>query len=263
MMILLFLCSFLSACTSIVTTENNLGLLWRQASGEYRAVCLQTYKQALEAVRQYDPASASKPPAIVADLDETVLDNGRFHAYSRISGRPFSQERWDEWVRESVDPTRAYRVGAVPGAVDFINAVLGMEKGITMVYVSNRNDYQLEDSQKALRLIGVRNVEQAVFLLKSPGMKTKQSRYREVASRYEIIAMLGDSLGDFMGEIDPATGESEEVTGDNPERYQARWGNQWFMIPNPVYGSWTQPFAGENAAKDFFLTQCAEKCLNH
>src|SRR5215218_2026064 len=54
--------------------------LWMQSSAEYRACCLQAYNLArrrlIEKLAAEPPGRWAKPPAVVLDLDETVLDNG-------------------------------------------------------------------------------------------------------------------------------------------------------------------------------------------
>jgi len=81
-----------AAGTPLRTHENLNATLWMQTSVEYRASALQAYHTArlaldaaladprwTAAVEQTGDAGA-KPPAIVLDLDETVLDNSPFEA---------------------------------------------------------------------------------------------------------------------------------------------------------------------------------------
>ena len=81
------------------------------------------------------------------------------------------------------------------------------------------------------------------LLLKPEGASSsKQDRIKQVEEKYHVIAYLGDNLGDFPGD----TGQPKEVV----EHLEARrkkvesatelWGTRWFMLPNPVYGSWDQ-----------------------
>ena len=64
--------------------------LWMQTSAEYQALCRQTFSSALREIkqaakkakhRQGRPVGPDKKPlAVVADLDETILDNARFQS---------------------------------------------------------------------------------------------------------------------------------------------------------------------------------------
>ena len=47
--------------------------------------------------------------------------------------------------------------------------------------------------------------------------------------------LIGDQLGDFIGGLEETTPESRKVL---LEQYRGKWGDTWFMIPNPTYGSW-------------------------
>ena len=66
----------------------------------------------------------------------------------------------------------------------------------------------------------------------------KDGRRWSIAAKYCVIAMGGDQLGDFF---DAFNARGLPV----PERRQAAsrgwaaqmWGNGWFALPNPVYGS--------------------------
>ena len=63
----------------------------------------------------------------------------------------------------------------------------------------------------------------------------KLPRRLAIATTHRIVLNVGDDFGDFLPDV-----RRQKV----PEREQARcahrdrWGRQWFMIPNPMYGSW-------------------------
>ena len=113
------------------TMRERLGAnLYMQTAAEYRACCLQTYHLAqlrLAALMAAKPAR----PAVVMDLDETVLDNSAYESYLYESGRENSQERWLAYERDYPD-----RVALVPGAKPFIEKAEAL--GATLVYISNR-----------------------------------------------------------------------------------------------------------------------------
>src|SRR5947209_1388485 len=94
--------------------------LWMQVSAEYRACCYQAYNLArrrlTEKVQHVPPGGWAKPPAVVLDLDETVLDNGEFQSRLIHNGLGYDQATWDDWE------TNDYaRVRLVPGAKGFID----------------------------------------------------------------------------------------------------------------------------------------------
>jgi acid phosphatase len=63
----------------------------------------------------------------------------------------------------------------------------------------------------------------------------KSSRRSHVATTHRILQLLGDDLGDFMAaaRVAGADGRSQLV-----EEERSRWGKSWFLVPNPMYGSW-------------------------
>ena len=59
----------------------------------------------------------------------------------------------------------------------------------------------------------------------------------ELAERYRVLQMLGDDLNDFVAVPPQATIDYRRRLSD---RYRERWGDSWFQLPNPLYGSWEQ-----------------------
>jgi acid phosphatase len=57
-----------------------------------------------------------------------------------------------------------------------------------------------------------------------------------VAAKFRILLLFGDQLGDFLtippGEANLAGREKLFVA------HQSLWGERWFQLPNPMYGSW-------------------------
>ena len=134
------------AATPAATTpaDDNLNaVLWMQRSVEYRALAEQTYRAAadrLDAALKAKNQDALVPeergnaakglkPAVVLDVDETVLDNSPYQARLVRDGKEYDEVTWDAWVAEK-------KAKAVPGVVDFAKAANA--KGVTLVYISNR-----------------------------------------------------------------------------------------------------------------------------
>ena len=102
---------FLLLSTGRVLAENNNfnSLLWMQASAEYKANTIQAYNTALRNIdaalgdRKWTAAKeqvgecSSLPPAIVMDIDETVLDNSRYMGKVVLENGQWNPVTWDEW----------------------------------------------------------------------------------------------------------------------------------------------------------------------
>ena len=223
-------------------------VLWVQASAEYDATALSVYNAAaarLDAAladpawdalppRLRDNAAtlATLPPAVITDVDETVLDNSPYQARLVRDGGAYDDATWAAWVHE-----RAAR--AVPGVVGFAQAAT--ERGITVVYVTNRTHAMQAATLDNLRALGLPTGQGAVYLGKgAPGCEQagsdKDCRRRLVADRYRVLMLVGDQLGDF---VEPAT-DTPAARQAVVERHAGWFGERWWMLPNPTYGGWQQ-----------------------
>jgi 5'-nucleotidase (lipoprotein e(P4) family) len=210
-------------------TESNLmgarALLWTQYSAEAEALYLQGYHIAEEIVRNYQPSHDQLPPAVVLDIDETVLDNSPFNVNMLREGFAYSEEKWAGWceLREATP---------LPGALDFIN--LADSLGIEVFYISNRAAALMDATIDNLVAYGFPNADEAHLLLKS-NTSSKDERRAAVRSDYEIILLMGDNLGDFDGVFD-----DRSVENGKPAVYAHSndFGTRFIIFPNPVYGTW-------------------------
>ena len=180
------------AANAMLVEQTALSVNWVQQSGEYRALAYQAFNTAK---LMYDQSTvpSGKKRAVVADLDETLIDNSKEAAYSAVMHQPFESKMWTEWCQ-------AKQADAIPGAVEFSNYV--NTHGGTMFFVSNRktgDEYQpTVDNLKAL---GFKNVTDETMLLKDKG-SNKAERFKKIQDMgYEIVMYLGDNLDDFTGDI--------------------------------------------------------------
>ena len=172
------------------------------------------------------------PPAIIVDIDETVLDNSPSQVRQIRARRGFDKTAWDAWIEER-------QAKALPGAAEFLNAAA--RRGVTVFYVSNRDASQSDATIDNLRKAGFPIAAPAQFL----GLGTvvegceqkgseKSCRRQLVARTHRVLMQFGDQVGDFVqiGTNTPA-GRQAAVAP-----YAAWIGERWWVLPNPVYGSW-------------------------
>jgi 5'-nucleotidase (lipoprotein e(P4) family) len=215
--------------------------LWQQTSAEYRAAAMQAYDEASEvlpvaladsgwtaAVEQEGDDFSMLPPAVVLDVDETVLDNSPQQARTILAGGSFDPEVWAAWVNEA-------RAPAVPGAREFL--ALADSLDVALFYVTNRDQPLEEATRRNLEAEGL-PLDPEVDTILSRGEREgwgsdKASRREAIAERYRIVLLVGDDLNDFVSARLPRV-ERDRLL----ERYGDRWGDRWIMLPNPVYGSW-------------------------
>lgn len=214
---------------------------WVQTAAEFEALSLQAFAQASGALDAAlaDPAwvaapeqtsaPAGLPPAVILDVDETVLDNSPYQAWAVREGRRFEPATWDAWVA-------AAAAEAVPGALEFTRSAAS--RGVTVFYVSNRDVSGEAATRKNLERLGFPLAEGVdTVLLKNERQEwgsAKGSRRAEVATRYRVVMLVGDNLGDFTDEYKGDVAARAAVIAGSA----ARWGSRWIMIPNPMYGSW-------------------------
>lgn len=215
--------------------------LWIQTAAEYRAAALQTFgsaTRALDALLADSSVTAAVeqtgsfgglPPAVVVDIDETMLDNTPFQARLIIDGTAYSEELWGGWVEER-------KAEAVPGAAAFARAAA--ERGVIVFYVSNRSEKGEAATRDNLRALGFPLDERFdTVLLRGEReflASDKSGRRSSVASTHRVLMMVGDDLGDFLPNVRTSPAEREAMV----ERYAPWWGTRWFVVPNPMYGSW-------------------------
>ncbi|MGH7566057.1 MAG: 5'-nucleotidase, lipoprotein e(P4) family [Gemmatimonadota bacterium] len=223
--------------------------LWQQTSAEYRATALQAYAAAravlphaladsawTAAVEQEGAPFSELPPAVVLDVDETVLDNSPQQARVILEGRSFDPEEWGAWVNEAQAPP-------VPGAVEFL--AFADSLGVEVFYVTNRDQPLEAATRRNLEAVGL-PVDPSLDTVLSRGEREgwtsdKTSRRESIAERYRIVLVVGDDFNDFVAARLPRAERDRLV-----ERYRDRWGDRWIMLPNPTYGSWEGALYGED-----------------
>ena len=175
------------------------------------------------------------PPAVIMDVDETVIDTGKFQSSMVKNRERFSTGPWREWqLRNEPD--------AVPGAIDFID--YAQSRGVTVFFVTNREHATEPITRANLAAIGVKLPDRLDTVLsrneRPDWSADKTSRQNFIAQSHRVLMLFGDDLADFISEYraPPQTRRREALKHDE-------WGTKWFMLPNPMYGSW------EGALYDF------------
>jgi acid phosphatase len=221
--------------------QSMLSVLYAQSSAEYEASNIQTYVNAKSALdRALNDLSwtaaieqkknfENKPPAIILDIDETVLNNIPFQARSIINGQSYPIG-WLEWMLEESSD-------AVAGVSEFLG--YAQSKGVKIFYVTNRIAVAEDATRNNIKKLGLPlDSDRDVLLMKDENGWTsdKVSRRELIAKDYRILLLVGDQLGDFLP-IDETTLELDSRK-NLADTYKHMWGSKWFMITNPMYGRW-------------------------
>lgn len=172
----------------------------------------------------------AKPHAAVFDADETVLLNlGAEEQAARHPG-PFDARQWTRWER-----TGAAAVAPVPGAVEAFAAL--RRAGVTVIINTNRDVATAAGTVAALEAAGLGSFTPGETLFLRDGPSGKDGRRATIAQRYCVVAMAGDQLGDFSDLFAAISSPPVRRAAADAGAIGERWGNGWFVLPNPVYGS--------------------------
>jgi acid phosphatase len=236
--------------------HDDLGILWVRNAAEWEALALQAYGAATEDLPRLladttfsalpgQTGAVDLPPAIIVDVDETMVSNVLFQLSFEP---PFANHKLDEWNESNPSIP-------VPGAPEFINFALS--SGVTLFYVTNRpcgplqgNDDPCPQEQITiddLNESGMPADSEHVLLAEEMPAWTDEKKVRRelIAKDYRVIMLVGDDLGDFLPcvrtrVVSPCT---TSATGDDRRRrvraHASMWGNGWYVLPNPMHGSWT------------------------
>jgi 5'-nucleotidase (lipoprotein e(P4) family) len=218
---------------------------WVQTSAEFAAVAMQAYRIAEEQVERalYDPAwtaaqeqtgdFADLLPAVILDVDETVLDNSSYEARTIREKTVFTSETWDLWVEEA-------RAKAIPGALEFCE--YAASRGVTVFYVTNRQDHLKEATRRNLKALGFPLWTHQETIFTRTDNSDKGPRRAAIAREYRILLLVGDDARDFSSEFVGRTyGERHMLR----TKFNANWGKKWIVLPNPMYGDWERVLYGE------------------
>jgi len=233
------------------------GVRWAEHSAEYQAVSAQIYAQARRDLPRLlaDPDwtalpgqhdAAGKPPAIILDVDETVVSNAGYQ--ETLATRPYTRFRHFDWMRKN-------KAVPIRGAAAMIEAARAA--GVTVFFLTNRACETFEGVEgdcpaeqvtiDDLSETGIpADADHVLMAWEQPDWSKEKLHRREyVAKTHRVIMLFGDDYGDFVQCTrakplppctEPATRASRHAT---LATYDAYWGNGWYILPNPMHGSWT------------------------
>jgi acid phosphatase len=245
---------FAPAAAAVAGDDNLNAVAWMQTAVEFRLIAGQTWRGALvqldkaiktpgwDALSREERANPATglPPAIIVDIDETMLDNSPSQARLIRDGQESNKATWAAWVRE--DAARP-----VPGALEFARAAAA--RGVTIYYLSNR--------EQSLSEATLSNLRKAGFPLKDPGQflglglsvdgcvakgSDKGCRRQLVGRSHRVLMQFGDQLGDLVTVATNTPAGREQAI----RPYLGWIGERWFLLPNPSYGDWEPALFGND-----------------
>jgi acid phosphatase len=246
------------ALNAAVLPDDNLNATaWSQTSIEHHLILIQTYKtaenQLIAAINdshwnaltpnEHTQTNAALKPAVILDVDETVLDNSPFQSGLIKHHGQYNEADWGAWCQKA-------QAKALPGALNFVS--LADRLGIDVFYISNRAKDLDEATIQILKNQGfpIHDMDQFLGLgTVVPGCESvgteKGCRRIPVGRTHRVLMQFGDQLGDFMDVLNNSV--SARNTMVTP--YLNWVGQRWFVLPNPMYGSWESALINNNWAQ--------------
>lgn len=203
-----------------------MATLWVQNAAEYRALCYQSYFQAETILKEKlkKAGKNSRPKAVVMDIDETILDNSPYQAKGILEGQTFSEKSWDNWIQLK-------RAKLIPGAKKFILAA--KQLGVEIILISNRSIKNLKATYENLADHGLPIKRENIFLKTTS--ESKDQRRNHILDQYQVLISIGDTLADFNVDFEGVALNERNIL---IERNRPRFGQEFVLLPNPMYGDW-------------------------
>ena len=228
--------------TTVSRNEYTMAALnWMQISGEYRALCYQAFNVARMTLDVELSKKPAKKPAVVVDIDETVLDNSPYQARQIANGEQYPVG-WQSWTDEA-------KAMAVPGAKEFLN--YAVSKGADVFYITNRRPSEAPGTLNNLRSLGFPQAD-TLHIMFREAESNKEARRRKVSETHSILVLCGDNLNDLSDAYD---GRLNPERNQRVDQMKNEWGHRFIVLPNPLYGDWDGAMFNYNfnlsdAAKD-------------
>lgn len=227
-------------CTAQKMANYN-AVKWYRDSAERNAQYRQTFMIGLEKVKAKVAKESLKSGSwgVIMDIDETVLDNSAYEKNNVLTCNTYSAATNYAFMEQMVST-------ATPGAKNFTCSIKKM--GGKVVLVTNRNGNHDDKIINAT----VKNLEQEglcfdnVIFAKSHDDSDKTPRFNNViAGKYsdiiatnklkpiKVVAYFGDNIQDF-----PVIKQADALKQNPDGEYYNKFGEEYFNLPNPTYGSW-------------------------
>ena len=219
-------------------------VVFMRTAAERDALCLQAFAAARAALERAlaDPSwtacleqagdFAHKPPAIIADVDDTLLDTSTFETRALFEGYAFDNASFASWAEAADAP-------ALPGAAEFLRAAAA--HGVTVFYVTGRGPESREATRRNLQRHGFPLAAGRETVLTREDESGKGARRAAVAEGFRVLLLLGDNAADFGSGF---AGKDLAARRAAAREAAGFWGERWIVLPNAAYGDWQRAALG-------------------
>lgn len=223
--------------TARLAEQSADAVLWQHSSAEAHRIQQQAFELARIRLAENLEGADPRPPAVIVDIDETVLDNSPYEVDAIRKGRTYVEADWADWTDRAA-------AKAVPGAVEFLRHAEAL--GCTVFYISNRSVGEHAATIRNLDSLGFPFADTTHVRLMN-GVSDKTERRARVAASHRIVLLIGDQLRDFDERFKDRTvnhgKDLVDVLADTLQRY-------FILLPNPMYGTYRDAVQGKGTAAE-------------
>lgn len=219
--------------------QNVNAALYQNASAEVAWLFEQAYAHArlkLDA-NLARPDTTGLPPAVIVDVDETVLDNSPYEMENLLHGRTYAPHTWKAWTARAA-------AAPIPGALAFLR--YAAERGCAVFYITNRETDEQGPTIANLARYGFPMADSA-HVMTMAGTSDKTPRRELVKRTHRVVLYVGDQLTDY----DQALKDRSNDLG-LPAMYAMREAleREMILLPNVAYGYWRDAITGRGTAEE-------------
>ena len=225
------------------TMNNYNSLKWYKTSAEKKAIYHEVFNYGYEKIynKVINNKLESSTWGIISDIDETVLDNTDYNKQNLKDAKEFNLKLFYKSLAEE-------KSQATPGSQSFTCKI--QQLGGKVIFVTNRDGTFDKNVIPAtinnLKKVGIcfDNIlfakgSKATDMDKNPRFNAViNGNYKNVLSTttmkaINIIGYFGDNIQDF-----PNIYQNDLKNLDDNDVIFSQFGNTYFELPNPTYGSW-------------------------
>ncbi len=217
---------------ALLVQQNTNAALYQNASAEVAWLQEQAYALArLRLDANLSRADSSLPPAVIVDVDETVLDNSPYEMGNLSAGRTYDASTWKAWTARA-------SAGAVPGSLAFLRYAAA--RGCSVFYITNRDADEKASTIANLARLGFPMAD-SIHVRTMEGTSDKTARREAVRRTHRIVLSVGDQLTDFDQAL-----KDRSVDQGLPAMYRMedRLLRDFVLLPNATYGYWRDGITG-------------------
>ena len=214
-----------------ISQQNVNAALYQNASAEVAWAYVQGYALAKMKLDANLAEPDSLPPAVIVDVDETVLDNSPYEMENILAGRSYEPATWKAWTARA-------EAKALPGALEFLE--YAASRGCEIFYITNRDADETQATIINLAALGFPMADSA-HVMTMQGTSDKTDRRASVQRKHRVVLLVGDQLTDYSQLL-----KDRSVEQGLPSMYMMaeELSRYFILLPNAVYGYWRDGITG-------------------